>query len=200
MENDPGVRRQRAEQGWHDILREEAELHTGIADHQAAIEEKSGRLREVQDYKAAYKRFHFGQGRGSEPAASFEPGGPCPVPAEELQELEGYQAALRALGTASPGGYVHGRTAGQWLIDAGILEGLSVDEARMWVSKYMARSKDWERVTEQRGWFRYLPEVGSEDIDLPSAGDSRVASQGRVSTDAGTNREKQDFDDSTQLL
>ena len=199
MENDPGVRRQRAEQEWHDILREEAELRTGIADHQAAIEEKSGRLREVQEYKDAYSKFHFGQGRGSEPAASFEPGGPCPVPAEELQEMVGYQAALRALGKASPGGYVHGRTAGEWLIDAGILEGLSVDEARMRVSKYMARSKEWERVTEQRGWFRYLLEIVPGDVDLPSAGDSGVASQGRISTDAGTNREKQNFDDSAQL-
>ena len=162
-ETDP--RSHRIQEEWAALLREEAELTSCIAAYQSAIAEKEGRLARVRDYMRHFRSFHFGEETAQAGSYLFEPGGTCPIPMEELGQFENYQDALRALGAASPGGYVHGRTAGQWLIDAEVLAGLSVDDARMRVSKYMGRSREWERVPEQRGWFRYLPEMGRDTVE-----------------------------------
>ena len=87
---------------------------------------------------------------------------PAPYRWRTLAKLPEYQGALRALGEGSPGGYVHGRTAAQWLIDAEILEDIEIDPARMRVNKFMARSTEWEAVKRHRGWFRYLPQSRPE--------------------------------------
>lgn len=168
MEEHSDARNQRLQEEWRELLREETELRASIAHHQSAIATEQDRLKEIQDFKAVFRSFYFGEGHANRPQNVFEPGGPCLLPLEDLKGLEGYQTALRALGMASADGYVHGRTAGQWLIDAGILEGLSVNEARIRLSKFMSRSREWERVEGKRGWFRYLPTTGPENgADAP---------------------------------
>lgn len=168
MEEHSDERNQRLQEEWHELLREETDLRASIAHHQSAIATEQDRLKEIQDFQAAFRSFYFGKGHATGPQCVFEPGGICPLPIDDMKGLDGYQTALKALGMASPGGYVHGRTAGQWLIDAGILEGLSVNDARIRLSKFMSRSTEWERVEGKRGWFRYLPTTGPENgADAP---------------------------------
>ena len=177
MEHQPDVRRQRILDEWDDLEKEEGELIASIAGHQTAMEEDSGRLKTLQDYMTIFKVFNFAQPEEYEPQFSFEPSGPCPLTMDQLREAGGYQSALAALGNALPGGYIHGRTAGQWLIDAGALEGLSTDEARMRVNKFMSRSRQWEVLAGNRGWFRYLPERGPESMSDAIGTDGNTAEQ-----------------------
>ena len=169
------IRRLRAEEEWADLEREEIELNADIAAHQSAISAKQDRLTKLQDYKTALSAFRFGEGHEKQPKSIFALGGPCPIPMDELGMMAGYQAALRAIGTTSPGGYVHARTAGEWLITAGVLEGLSIDVARMRVSKFLSRSREWERVEGKTGWYRYLPEVGPENSQVTTTRDISLA-------------------------
>ena len=171
MENREDVRRQRAEDEWDDLEREEVDLLASIAAHQSAIAKDERQLKRVRDYKDAHRAFHFREDFSDEPMPNFEPGGSCPIPMTELQAMDSYQSALRSIGKASLGGYVHGRTAGEWLIAAEILTGLTVDEARMRVSKYMARAREWEKVEGRRGWYRYLPEFDTGGTADSTEGD-----------------------------
>ena len=163
--NETDPRSHRIQEEWAALLREEAELNSGIAADQSAMAKKQGRLAKLRDYMSAFRSFHFGEEQDQAGSYHFEPGGPCPIPMENLGMMEGYQAALRALGTVLPGGFVHGRTAGQWLMDAGILEPMPINEARMRVNKFMTRAKEWEPVEGNRGWFRYLPEMGRDPVE-----------------------------------
>lgn len=199
MEDQSDVRRQRIQDEWGDLEREEAELLSAIAEDRAAIEKKTERLLGLQDYMVIFKAFNFGPPEESEPQFNFEPAGPCPLAMEQLQEADGYQSALATLGKVLPGRYIHGRTAAQWLIDAGILEGLSIDEARMRVNKFMARSWEWETVEGHRGWFRYLPQFGHEDAEAPAAEAELAGSAESEQSDTGTNQENQQFDDGVPL-
>ena len=199
MENHPNVRYQRVQEEWHDLLREEAALQSSIEAHQSAIADDLSRLKEIQGFKVAFSSFYFSQDHENKATSNFEPGGPCPMPIEELREMEGYQSSLETLGMAAPGGYIHARTAGQWLIEAGIIEGLSIDEARMRLSKYMSRSKKWEKVEGQRGWFRYLRDSVPEGFSQAPGRDGSVTEQGQKMPGDGTNQETRDFDDSSRL-
>ena len=167
----------RVQDDWDALLREKAELNSGIAADQSAMAKKQARLAKLRDYMSAFRSFHFGEEQDQPGSYLFEPGGPCPIPMEDLGVMEGYQAALRALGTVLPGGFVHGRTAGQWLMDAGILESMPINAARMRINKFMGRSPEWEPVEERRGWFRYLPESTPENDQDTLSRDSEVAKQ-----------------------
>lgn len=161
------------QQSWADLLTEEEELKNSISqheraisDHQAGIQEDTERLETLERYKATFFNFHIRGSLKSEPNPLLQPGGACPIP---LDRESTYQTALEAIGAAAPGGYVHHRTAAGWLMEAGIIEGLSLDQARMRISKYLSRSRNWESVEGHRGWYRLTRVSREKEIPSPAA-------------------------------
>ena len=167
------------QQSWADLLSEEAELKNSItehqkaiSDHEVAIEENSERLGTLAQYKSTFFNFHMRGNLKSDPKPVLKPGGACPIP---LDRKLTYQAALEAIGAATPGGYLHHRTSAVWLMEAEIIKGLSLNQARMRVSKYLSRSRNWEKVEGHRGWFR-LNRVSSEQ-EIPAPGENDTPAQ-----------------------
>ncbi len=166
------------QQSWADLLTEEEGLKNSISyrekaisDHQAGIQEETQRLETLRQYKATFFNFHIRGSLKSEPNPRLQPGGACPIPLD--RELT-YQAALEAIGEAAPGGYVHHRTAAGWLMEAGIIVELSINQARMRVSKYLSRSRDWENVEGHKGWYRLISISGEQEISAPVMDDNPV--------------------------
>ena len=63
---------------WDALLREEAELNSGIAADQSAMAKKQARLAKLRDYMSAFRSFHFGEEQDQPGRYLFEPGGPAP--------------------------------------------------------------------------------------------------------------------------
>ena len=105
-----------------------------------------------------------GAGRAAADAA-------CPLTVDEMRTLGDKYDALYATAELMPDRVVHARTAGKWLINAGLMPD-QIDNARVAIVSHMkSRPGTWEQVG--RGTFRLIRPRRETEFDPESEGETR---------------------------
>ena len=144
-------------QAWEDLLREEAEERHKLTTAQAAVADAQQNIDKIVSFKPVFLSYYGGTKLEPDHAEmTMKPGGPCPLSDDQLRaaaEQGGYQTALVAIASETPGAYLHARTAAQWLMSGEVLTS-GIDASRTKIAKHLQKSSIWERLGQ--GWYRLL--------------------------------------------
>ena len=155
-------------QTWEALRREKGteeqkvrEEERNLLESKRKIEISQARIAEIASFMADFRAF-YGGGRRAQAETPPELGGPCPISVEQVRAVHaagGYPDLLDALALATPGRYLHARTAAKWAMDAGTIPG-TLDALRTKYAKHLQRSDRWTKIG--RGWHQL-----QDQADIP---------------------------------